>query len=158
MATYGSESGVEAIVPALGEIDTTTTPNTAQLAVWLAEGYSVINQHIAAAGYVIPVLASAALYPSLTALNDLYGAAYALRARGIEPATGQKEAISETYLKDFYDRLEELVKQDLTALDVPLRPVASLKRRRIRSMQLRRTDGYSGVFEGATTAYDYPSE
>ena len=154
MATYGSETGVQAIVPAVGVQDNDSTPTDAQLAGWLAEGYSLINQTLAAAGYVIPVASSVALYPSLRALNDLYGAAYVLRSRGMDVVQGEEESRSEMYLKDFFRRLAMLATQDLTALGLTLRTSPTAARRGVRTLQLRRVDGYSATVEGT----GYPAE
>lgn len=158
MATYGSIQGVQAIVPAAGEYGADTTPTTDQVTTWLAEGHSEINRYLSAAGYSTPASTGAQVYPSLTALNDLYAAAYVLRARGLDTVQGSEENRSGMMLKDFFKRLEALVGQDLTALGLSLRPPPSLKRRRVRSLQLRRVDGYSGQYGGATTAYARPSE
>ena len=154
MATYGSIGGVRSIVPAVGVLSVSTTPTTTQVTTWLTEGYSLINQTIAAAGYVVPVDGSVALYPSLTALNDLYGAAYVLRSRGMDVIQGEEESRSEMYLKDFFKRLATLASQDLTALGLTLRTSPAPVRRGVRTLQLRRVDGYSGAVEG----YGVPSE
>lgn len=158
MATYGSAAGVQAIIPAVGTVSTTTTPTTAQQTVWLAEGYSEINRYLAAAGYGVPATADAAIYATLTALNDLYAAAYTLRARGMDVIQGREENRSETMLKDFFSRLKTLAGQDLTALGLSFRTGATLRRRRVRTMQIRRVDGYSGAYEGAVEEYGNPSE
>lgn len=145
MATYGSADGVKAIVPAAAPsgFSTSTTPTLAQVTTWLEEGYSIINQYLSSANYVVPVSASADAYPSLTALNNLYAAAYVIAARGLDVVQGQTENRSKMFFDQFYARLEELVKQDLTDLGVTLRPAPATRRRRIRSLQLRRVDGYS---------------
>lgn len=158
MATYGSANGVQAIVPAAGEFAADSTPTVDQVTIWLAEGHSEINRYLSAAGYVTPASAGAQVYPSLTALNDLYAAAYVLRARGLDITQGREENRSGIMLKDFFKRLEALVAQDLTALGLSLRPPENLKRRRVRSLQLRRVDGYSGRYGSMTTGYGNPSD
>lgn len=159
MASYGSQEGVIAIVPALGTIDEQSTPSSWQIEDWLTEGYSEINRALAGAGYTIPASRSAALWPSLRALNDLYVAAYALRARGLDVVEGREESRSEEYLADFRRRLKELVEQDLTALGLSVRATPSApKRRRVRSLQMRRVDGYSGVYGGSAIEYENTSE
>lgn len=157
--SYGNQEGVLAIVPAVGQIDESTTPNSAQVGEWLEEGHSIINQSLSNAGYTTPAPKSAAVYPSLRALNNLYGAAYALRARGLDVVEGREESRSETYLADFNERLTQLVGQDLTALGLTLRTTTTApKRRRVRSLQMRRVDGYSGTYGGLGDSYEYPSE
>ena len=159
MASYGSQEGVLAIVPAVGQIDESTTPNSGQVGEWLDEGYSIINQALSNAGYATPASKTAAVYPSLRALNNLYGAAYALRARGLDVMEGREESRSETYLADFRRRLGELTGQDLTALGLTLRVTTTAPaRRRVRSLQLRRVDGYSGLYGGQASRYENPSE
>ena len=154
MATYGSQSGVQAIVPAVGVLDGSSTPTATQLVDWLEEGYSLINQILAAAGYVVPARSGIALYPSLRALNDLYGAVYVLRSRGMDIVQGEEEDRSEMYLKDFFNRLTALTGQDLTALGLVLRTSPTPIRRGVRTLQMRRVDGYSGASEGT----GYPAE
>lgn len=157
--SYGNQEGVLAIVPAVGQIDESTTPNSAQVGEWLEEGHSIINQSLSNAGYTTPAPKAAAVYPSLRALNNLYGAAYALRARGLDVVEGRKESRSETYLADFNERLTQLIGQDLTALGLTLRTTTTApKRRRVRSLQMRRVDGYSGAYGGKANNYEYPSE
>lgn len=146
MATYGDADGVRAIVPAAApaDFDYSTTPTSDQVTRWLAQGYSEINRYLSSAGYAVPALAAGAVYDSLTALNDLYAAAYVLRAVGLNVVTGSDEDSSDTMLKEFYSRLKELAAMDLTLLGLSLRPsTTALKRRRFRTQQLRRVDGYS---------------
>lgn len=159
--SYGSTVGVAAIVPAAataGGFSATTTPTSTQVTTWLGEGYSIIHQYVSAAGYTVPVGASADAYPSLTALENLYAAAYTLRARGMDVVSGSNENKSETMLEDFFTRLKVLVSQDLTALGVTVRTSPRVQRRRVRSGQWRKVDGYSGTYSGTIPAYDSVSE
>ena len=94
----------------------------------------------------MPVSASADAYATLTALEDLYGAAYALRARAMETHHDEEERLSEVYLKDFSKRLMELVKGDLTGMGLTLRTTTKQRLRRLRSLQVRRVDGYSAIY------------
>ena len=81
--------------------------------------------------------------------NNLYAAAYALRAKGLNVVDGSDEDYSATMLKEFYTRLKELAAMDLTLLGLTLRPTTTtLKRRRLRTTQLRRVDGYSNWATG----------
>ena len=151
MATYGTADGIRAIVPAAAPVyfDYSTAPTSDQVTAWLAQGYSEINRYLSNAGYAVPADATADVYDSLTALNDLYGAAYVLRAKGLNVVDGGDEDYSENMLKEFYTRLRELAAQDLTLLGLTLRPTTTaLKRRRFRTTQLRRVDGYSNWATG----------
>ena len=157
MASYGSISGINALAPALGDINEASTPNTTQAEDWLNEGYVYINNALSAQGYVVPVARTVACFPALRSLNNLYATAYALRARGMDAADGKGESRSENYLKDFFNRLKALAEQDLTAQGLTMRASGQIARRGIRSMQLRRVDGYSAEAT-ATYTYDGPSE
>jgi hypothetical protein len=147
---YGSLEGVLAIAPAVGEIDENSTPTSAQVDEWLNEGSALIDAALSGAGYVVPVSRTAAIYPAFRSLENLYATAYTLRARGLDMVQGQQESRSETYLKDFWSTLAGLVKMDLTSQGVPVRTSPSATRRGVRSMQLRRVDGYSKDTLGVT--------
>ena len=156
---YGSIDGIMAIAPAVGTIDNDSTPNTAQVEEWLTEGATLINSALSAAGYTVPALRTAAVYPSLRALNNLYAAAYTLRSRGLDVVQGREESRSEIYLKDFHSRLKLLASSHLTAMGLTLRTTPTVaKRRGVRSMQLRRVDGYSAEYSGQTDEPDSVSE
>lgn len=145
---YGTVTGVAALVPGLAGsgFDASSTPTDDQVETWLGEAYSQINLALSKAGYVVPVSASADAYATLTALEDLYGAAYALRARAMETHHDEEERLSEVYLKDFTKRLMELVKGDLTGMGLTLRTTTKQRLRRLRSLQVRRVDGYSATY------------
>lgn len=156
---YGSIDGIMALAPAVGTIDNDSTPNTGQVEEWLSEGAALIHGALAGAGYAVPATRTAAVYPSLRALENLYAAAYTLRARGLDVVQGREESRSEIYLKDFFDRLKLLTSQDLTALGLILRTTPTVATRRgVRSMQLRRVDGYSAAYSGQTDEPDSVSE
>lgn len=144
MTTYGSVQGVEALVPEIGMIDNGTTPSFLQVEAWLAEAYAKINRAIANAGYSVPVGSSAALYPELTGLENLYGAAFVLRARGIDTASGETETASDRWLAEFRTALTDLAASNLALLGASALPsTTTTRRRRLRTLQLRRIDGYS---------------
>lgn len=156
---YGSIDGIMALTPAVGIIDNDSTPNTGQVEEWLAEGGALINGALAGAGYAVPVVRTAAGYPFLRSLENLYATAYTLRARGLDVVQGQQESRSEVYLKDFHSRLKMLVASDLTAMGLTLRTSPSVATRRgVRSMQLRRVDGYSAAYGGQTDELNGVSE
>ena len=153
MANYGSTEGVQAIVPALGLFSAGSSPTYEQVVSWLAAGYATINRAIAAAGYSTPVASTVACYDEIVALNELYAAAYALRARGIDSISGETEQRSEAWLKDFRIGLKDLAAGDLLSSGLTL--IASTTpayRRRVRTLQLRKIDGYSAAAEPAETA------
>lgn len=142
MPTYGSTSGVNGLVPAW---DGSTTPASAQVTAWLAEAYAKINRALATAGYSVPVDDDAALYDELAGLENLYAGAYVLRSLTIDTASGQTEERSEVWLRDFYSQLKDLVASDLTLVGASLvANSTTTRRRRIRTLQMRRVDGYSG--------------
>ncbi len=156
---YGSIDGIMALAPAVGVIDNDSTPNTGQVEDWLTEGAALINGALAGAGYTVPVVRTAGGYPFLRALENLYATAYTLRARGLDVVQGQQESRSELYLKDFHNRLKLLAGSDLTAMGLTLRTSPSAATRRgVRSLQLRRVDGYSGKYGGTTEEPDGVSE
>lgn len=162
MASYGTVAGVAALVPHSVAVNQTAHPTDAQVTTWLAEGYARINRVIASAGYSVPIGATAAVYGELTALNNLYAAAYALRSRGIDTMNGEEESRSEVWLKSFNDLLKELAESNLAAMGATVATgetsAGTPSRRRIRTLQMRKVDGYSGTFEDTETAYDYVSE
>ncbi len=162
MASYGTVAGVSALVPHAVAVGQVTSPTDAQVTTWLAEGYARINRVIASAGYDVPIGESAVLYGELTALNNLYAAAYALRSRGIDTMSGEEESRSEVWLKNFSEQLKELAESNLAALGATVATGETSggtpSRRRIRTLQMRRVDGYSGMYEDTETAYDNVSE
>lgn len=163
MATYGTAAGAGALVPTWNG---TTNPTSAQVEAWLAEAYAKINRAIGSAGYGAPVGISAALYPELTGLENLYAAAYILRSQAIDTASGESEARSEVWLEDFYRQLASLAASDLSLWGVTPLPATTTTRRRIRTLQMRKVDGYSRgntdevyrVQNGEYTGYTPPSE
>jgi len=157
MATYGSVAGVQALIQT-PTLSATTAPTEAQVAVWLVEGYSKINRAIANAGYTVPVADSSAIYSELSGLNSLYAAALVLRATGLDVVTGEGESRSEVWLADFYGQLTDLARSNLAALGVTVTATTTTSRRRMRTVQLRRVDGYSAAYGESTIAYDGVSE
>lgn len=146
MASYGSTAGVEAIVPSLGTFGASTVPTSAQVTNWLAQGYARINRALSAAGYNVPAGSGAAVYDELVALNNLYAAAYAIRARGLDTGTAEDESRDVIWLREFEEQLTQIANSDLSQSGMSAQ--GSQKRRRIRTMQTRRIDGYSRYFEG----------
>jgi len=154
---YGSETGVEALVPAAGLIDGSSVPTTTQLSAWLDEGAARIDRVLSSAGYSVPVSSGAGVYAELRALNNLYAGAYVLRARGLDRMQGTEENRSDVWLAEFASVLTSLANSNLVAAGASLVTTVTTGRRRIRSVQTRRIDGYSAENETAVSAYDYPS-
>lgn len=144
--SYGSAAGANALVQSWNG---TTQPTTAQVGLWLVEGNAIINRALAAAGYSTPITdTTIAAYPELTALENLYAAAYILRSLAVDTASGETEDRSEVWLADFWTRLRDLAASNLTLLGLTLlASITSTRRTRIRTLQMRKVDGYS---RGAT--------
>lgn len=158
MASYGSVDGVAAIVQNLTP-SASSHPTSDEITAWLEQGCAVINRYIATAGYSVPVGSGAALHHELVALNNLYAAAYTKRSQEVDAQTGEEEKRSEIWLREFHAQLSELAASNLAAMGAtPLPSTTPGRRRRIRTLQLRRVDGYSGAYEGAAAGYDYTSE
>lgn len=144
---YGNTAGVSAMVPTVGELSMSSSPTIGQVAEWLYEGSAQIDRALSSAGYSVPVASTATVYAELTSLANLYGAAYALMARGLDSANGEAENRSDVYLARFYERLAAVAASDLTALGVTAVTSTSTNagRRRVRTLQLRRIDGYADL-------------
>lgn len=152
---YGTVRGVNALIPAVGTIDSDTTPNSSQVTTWLTQATSMIDRTLATAGYTTPVTTSAGVYPEISGLANLYAAAYSLRARGLDTVNADAESRSEQWLQEYRDGLQALASSDLSSVGVT--PVTttgtSTGRRRLRTTQVRRVDGYSAAAEVAAGEY-----
>ena len=148
--SYGSLSGVSALVPVAGTLGATSTPTSAQVTEWLAQGSARIDRALSSAGYSIPVASTATVHAELTALANLYAAAHVLIARGLDSANGEAENRSDAYIERFTSELSALASSDLSALGVSAAPTTGVNagRRRIRTLQLRRIDGYADLDTG----------
>ena len=148
--SYGSLSGVSALVPVAGTLGATSTPTSAQVTDWLAQGSARIDRALSSAGYSIPVASTATVHAELTALANLYAAAHVLIARGLDSANGEAENRSDAYIERFTSELSALASSDLSALGVSAAPTTGVNagRRRIRTLQLRRIDGYADLDTG----------
>ena len=145
---YGSISGASALVPAANELGATSTPTSAQLVSWLAQGSAKIDRVLSSAGYSVPVSNAATAYQELEALANLYAAAYILIARGMDSSNGEAENRSDVWLERFDSDLKALVGSDLTRLGVTVVTSTTAPRSRVRTLQLRRIDGYSALATG----------
>ena len=140
---YGNVAGVQALVPAAGSFGGSSTPTEAQVVIWLEQASARIDRALATAGYATPVASSATAHAELSGLANLYSAAYVLSARGLDSANGEAENRSDVYLKRFDDELKNLGESNLTALGISSASTTTHSRRRVRTLQLRRIDGYS---------------
>lgn len=146
---YGTTAGVEGRLPAMGQLGPLSLPTEAQVTAWLTQGAAIINRTLSGAGYSTPVGVAASVYAELTALNELYAAAWAIRARGLDTVQGENEDRSAVWLQEFQTQLTALVGFDLTRLGVEVLPSAApnLARRRLRFTPIKRVDGYSAVYD-----------
>lgn len=147
---YGSVSGVSALVPVAGTLGTSSTPTSAQVAEWLTQGSARIDRALSSAGYSVPVDDAATVYAELDALANLYGAAHVLTARGLDSANGEAENRADVWLQRFSDELTSLAASDLSALGVSSATTTGVNagRRRVRTLQLRRVDGFTDLDTG----------
>jgi hypothetical protein len=144
---YGSVAGVSALVPVAGTLGTTSTPTSAQVTEWLAQGSARIDRALSSAGYSIPVVSTATVHAELTALANLYGAAHVIMARGLDSANGEAENRSDVMLERFNAELTSIASSDLSSLGVSSVATTGVNagRRRVRTLQLRRIDGYADL-------------
>jgi hypothetical protein len=141
---YGSVAGISALVPVIGGLDGSSIPTAIQAQTWLIDASAIIDRHVATAGYTVPVPNTAQLWTELSALANLYAAALSLQARGIDTVTGEAETPSQVMLERFYTQLTDIAKSNLAGLGATVTPVTGTSsRRRLRTVQVRRIDGYS---------------
>ena len=148
--SYGSIAGVSALIPVVGTLGTSSTPTSAQVMEWLTQGSARIDRALSSAGYSVPVDDAATVYAELDALANLYGAAHVLTARGLDSANGEAENRSDVWLARFNAELSSLAASDLSALGVSSATTTGVNagRRRVRTLQLRRVDGYTDLDTG----------
>ena len=158
---YGTVAGVEAMLPVLGTLSGATTPTSTEVSGWLTDASAIIDRHVTGAGFAVPVASGATLYSELSSLANLYAAAQAVQARSIDSLTGDGEARSQTWLDRFYAQLKDIAGSDLSLLGatvIATPTAAGSGRRRLRTLQIRRVDGYSAaaddVIEATTIPYD----
>lgn len=155
--SYGTSLGVAARVPGL-TLDLVSTPTFEQVDAWLRQGSATIDRVLGAAGWLAPVAAGTGVHEEATALAEQYAAAHALRARGIDSLTGESETRSDVWLEEFRAGLLALASADLSGAGGVLVVQLASRPRRLRTVQVRRIDGYSALYEGVRTPYLYPSE
>lgn len=151
---YGSTGGVSALLPAVGTLGASSTPTSTQVSTWLTEASAIIDRHVTGAGFAVPVTSGATLYSELGALANLYAAAQAVMARSVDNLSGEPEDRATMWLERFYAQLKDIAGSDLSMLGATVLPTPSTPgsgRRRIRTLQMKRVDGYSAAV-GSTTA------
>jgi len=145
---YGSTAGVSALLPVIGTLGASSTPTSTQVSTWLTEASAIIDRHVTGAGFAVPVASSATIYSELGALANLYAAAQAVMARSVDNLSGESEDRATMWLERFYAQLKEIAGADLSMLGATVLPApatAGSGRRRIRTLQMRRVDGYSAA-------------
>lgn len=150
---YGTTAGVQALLPVLGTLSGSTVPTSTQVSEWLTQASAILDRHVTGAGYTVPVTAAATLYSELGSLANLYAAAQAVMARSVDNLTGENEDRATVWLERFYAQCKELAASDLSMLGatvIATPSTAGSGRRRIRTLQMRRVDGYSAAYGNAT--------
>lgn len=161
MASYGTEQGVEAINShKAGGYTPTSTPTALAVSQFLEQGYAYLNMALAKLGYSTPVSASAGCYPLLARLNNLFAAAAAEQSTNISTAGPGEETRSDKLWRQFKDELDMLLGGDLTYVGLTLVPTTTTRRnRQVRSLPLRRRDGFAQRYDPDGTEYSGdPSE
>lgn len=139
---YGSVTGVARINSHLTDGYTASTlPTQAAVTEWLDQGRAALDLALAKAGYSVPVTNTAACYPVLVRLNNLFAAASAESSTNIG-GDGTGETRSEKLWALYRDGLNELLDGDLTLAGLT-RATSAPVRRRVSSLPLRRYDGYA---------------
>ena len=148
---YGSVTGVARINSHLaGGYSVSSTPTAAAVTEWLEQGNAAVDMTLAKAGYSIPVASTAAVYPVIVRLNNLYAAACAEQSTNI--GLGDAETRSNKLWAQYKDELASLLDGDLTLVGLSRANTAPAMRY-MRSKELRRRDGYAHRFDEGNTEY-----
>ena len=149
---YGSVTGVSQINSHLvGGYTASSLPTQAAVTEWLTQGAAAVNAALAKAGYSTPVSVTAACYPLIVRLNNLWAAAVAEASTNIG-VDGTSETRSDKLWKQYRDELSDLLSGDLTLAGLT-HSTSAPTRRGIRSLEMRRRDGYASRFDPANTEY-----
>lgn len=144
---YGSLAGVQALLPALGSLSPTSSPSEVQVTGWLSEASAIIDRTLSSTGWVVPAPTGSAILPELDGLANLFAAAKGIMARGLDAASGENESRSGQWLERFDKQLAALATSNLTGFGMALAPSPTdptpAYRRPLRSVQVRRIDGYA---------------
>lgn len=140
---YGTVAGASAMIPTVGALSGSSIPTSAQVVTWLQAASAEIDRALAQAGYTPPVSASATAYPMFADLANLWAAARALQALGLDNTSGQTETRSQAMMAEFWERLKAISGVDLSGLGLSVSTTATATAtavRRIRSIQISRVD------------------
>lgn len=149
---YGSVTGVGRINSHLvGGYTTSSLPTATAISEWLEQGQSQIDVALAKAGYSVPVSSSVTCYPYIVRLNNLWAAAVAEAATNIG-LNGDAETRSDKLWEQYRAELKALLDGDLTLAGLS-RSANVPVRRSVRSLEMRRRDGYAQRFDEHNTEY-----
>ena len=148
---YGSVTGVARVNSHLtGGYSGTSLPTASAVAEWLEQGTAAINVALAKAGYTTPVSDSAAVYPYIVRLCNLWAAAVA--EQSTNQALGETETRSEKLWQQYKDELAELLDGDLTLVGLT-QSTATPVNAGMRSREMRRRDGWAKRFDPHNSEY-----
>jgi hypothetical protein len=152
MATYGSEAGIEGInAHFVGGYTASTIPTSTQVATFLSDGYAALNMILAQAGYTTPAVSGTA-FDVLARLNNLFAAACAEEAVNLSTAGLDQESRSQRLWERYRIELAAFLAGDLTLAGLAHAATAPV-RKSIRSVGLRKRDGYADRFDPDNTEY-----
>ena len=141
VAYYGTVAGASAMIPTVGILGAASIPTSAQVITWLQAASAEINRAIAQAGYIAPVSDSATAYPMFADLANLWAAARALQALGMDNTSGLTETRSQAMMTEFWGRLKIVSGLDLSGLGLVVStPGTAQAVKRLRSIQISRVD------------------
>jgi len=138
---YGTVAGASAMIPTVGALSGSSIPTSAQVVTWLQAASAEIDRALAQAGYTPPVSASATAYPMFADLANLWAAARALQALGLDNTSGLTETRSQAMMTEFWERLKAISGLDLSGLGLVVSTTGTAQAvRRLRSIQISRVD------------------
>lgn len=140
-AYYGTVAGASAMIPTIGALSGSSIPTSAQIITWLQAASAEIDRAIAQAGYIAPVSDSAAAYPMFADLANLWAAARALQALGLDNTSGLTETRSQVMMAEFWGRLKVISGLDLSGWGLVVSTTGTATAvKRLRSIQISRVD------------------
>ena len=138
---YGTVAGASAMIPTVGTLGAASIPTSAQVITWLQAASAEIDRALAQAGYTTPVSAGATAYPMFSDLANLWAAARALQALGMDNTSGLTETRSQAMMAEFWERLKAISGLDLSGLGLVVSTTGTAQAvKRIRSIQISRVD------------------
>ena len=141
VAYYCTVAGASAMIPTVGPLGGASIPTSAQVIAWLQAASAEINRAIAQAGYFAPVSDSATAYPMFADLANLWAAARALQALGLDNTSGLTETRSQTMMAEFWGRLKVVSGLDLSGWGLVVSTTGTAQAvKRLRSIQISRVD------------------